>query len=216
VRLLAEVKRRSPSAGEIRPGADPAAVARAYLEGGAAAVSVLTDREYFGGDLEALRSVTSGVPLPAIRKDFIVDPLQVWEARGAGADAVLLIVRILDDERLRDLHALITGLGMDALVEAHNEDEVGRALAAGTTLLGINNRDLDNFVTDLGLSLRLAGAVPPGVTLVAESGIRTADDVDRLGAAGVDAILVGESLMRQPDLRAAAGALAGRPKVERA
>ena len=179
-------------------------------------MSVLTDREYFGGDLEALRSVTSGVPLPAIRKDFVVDPLQVWEARGAGADAVLLIVRILDDERLRDLHALITELGMDALVEAHNEDEVGRALAAGTTLLGINNRDLDNFVTDLGLSLRLAGAVPPGVTLVAESGIRTGDDVDRLGAAGVDAILVGESMMRQPDLRAAAGALAGRPKVERA
>lgn len=215
VRLLAEVKRRSPSAGEIRPGADPASVARAYEEGGAAAVSVLTDREYFGGDLDALRSVTQAVSLPIIRKDFVVDPLQVWEARGAGADAVLLIVRILDDARLRDLHQLVTELGMDALVEAHNAGEVERALAAGATLLGINNRDLDNFVTDLDLSLRLAPRVPAGVTLVAESGIRTADDVDRLGAAGVDAILVGESLMRQEDLRAAAAALAGRPKVER-
>ncbi|HEY0155096.1 MAG TPA: indole-3-glycerol phosphate synthase TrpC [Longimicrobium sp.] len=215
VRLLAEVKRRSPSAGEIRPGADPAEVARAYQQGGAAAVSVLTDREYFGGDLDALRSVASAVALPVIRKDFVIDPLQVWEARGAGADAVLLIVRILDDELLRELHAQIRELGMDALVEAHNADEVERALAAGATLLGINNRDLDTFVTDLDLSTRLARAVPAGVTLVAESGIRAASDVDRLGVAGVDAILVGESLMRQEDLRAAAAALAGRPKVER-
>lgn len=216
VRLLAEVKRRSPSAGEIRPGADPAEVARAYQQGGAAAVSVLTDREYFGGDLDALRTVASAVALPVIRKDFVIDPLQVWEARGAGADAVLLIVRILDDALLRELHAQIRELGMDALVEAHNADEVERALAAGATLLGINNRDLDTFVTDLDLSTRLAGAVPAEVTLVAESGIRAAADVDRLGAAGVDAILVGESLMRQDDLRAAAAALAGRPKVERA
>lgn len=215
VRLLAEVKRRSPSAGEIRPGADPAEVARAYQQGGAAAVSVLTDREYFGGDLDALRGVASAVALPVIRKDFVIDPLQVWEARGAGADAVLLIVRILDDELLRELHAQIRELGMDALVEAHNADEVERALAAGATLLGVNNRDLDTFVTDLDLSARLARAVPAGVTLVAESGIRSAADVDRLGAAGVDAILVGESLMRQEDLRAAAAALAGRPKVER-
>lgn len=216
VRLLAEVKRRSPSAGEIRPGADPVEVARAYQQGGAAALSVLTDREYFGGDLHALRSVSAAVPLPVIRKDFVVDPLQVYEARAAGADAVLLIVRILDDGLLRELHGAITELGMDALVEAHNADEVERALAAGTTLLGINNRDLDNFVTDLGLSLRLAASVPAGVTLVGESGIRTADDVDRLGAAGVDAILVGESLMRQPELSTAAAALVGRRKVDRA
>ena len=216
VRLLAEVKRRSPSAGEIRPGADPVEVARAYQQGGAAALSVLTDREYFGGDLDALRSVSATVPLPVIRKDFVVDPLQVYEARAAGADAVLLIVRILEDSQLRDLHGVITELGMDALVEAHNADEVERALAAGTTLLGINNRDLDNFVTDLGLSLRLAASVPAEVTLVGESGIRTAEDVDRLGAAGVDAILVGESLMRQPELSAAAAALVGRRKVDRA
>ena len=129
---------------------------------------------------------------------------------------MLLIVRILEDGLLRELHAAIMELGMDALVEAHNADEVERALAAGTTLLGINNRDLDTFVTDLGLSLRLAASVPREVTLVAESGIRTADDVDRLGAAGVDAILVGESLMRQPELHTAAAALVGRRKVDRA
>ncbi len=216
VRLLAEVKRRSPSAGDIRPGADPVEVARAYREGGAAALSVLTDREYFGGDLAALRRVTAAVDLPVIRKDFVVDALQVLEARAAGADAVLLIVRILDDARLRELHDAVRALEMDALVEAHNADEVRRALDAGATLLGVNNRDLDNFVTDLELSVRLAPTVPAGVTFVAESGIRAAADVDRLGAAGVDAILVGESLMRQPDLRAAAAALAGRPKRERA
>lgn len=212
VRLLAEVKRRSPSAGEIRPGADPAEVARAYQQGGAAAVSVLTDREYFGGDLDALRSVASAVALPVIRKDFIIDPLQVWEARGAGADAVLLIVRILDDELLRELHAQIREMGMDALVEVHDAEELRRALAAGARLVGVNNRDLGSFTTDLDLSVRLAGSVPGAVTLVAESGIRTAADVDRMGAAGVDAVLVGESLMRQDDLRAAAAALAGRPR----
>jgi indole-3-glycerol phosphate synthase len=215
VRLLAEVKRRSPSAGEIRPGADPVEVARAYHEGGAAAVSVLTDREYFGGELDFLRAVRAGVELPALRKDFVIDPLQLWEARAAGADAVLLIVRILDDARLRDLLALAGELGMAALVEVHDAEEMRRALEAGSSLVGVNNRDLATFHTDLELSLRLAAETPPGVTLVAESGIRTAADVDRLGAAGIDAILVGESLMRQPELRAAAAALAGRPKGER-
>jgi indole-3-glycerol phosphate synthase len=212
VRLLAEVKRRSPSAGDIRPGADPAEVARAYVQGGAAALSVLTDREYFGGDLAFLRAVREAVPVPVIRKDFLIDPVQVWEARAAGADAVLLIVRILDQPLLTDLHGLARDLGMDALVEAHTEAELGRALDAGATLVGVNNRDLDTFVTDLDLSLRLAPRVPPRITYVAESGIRTAEDVDRLGEAGVDAILVGESLMRQADLRGAAAALAGRPR----
>lgn len=212
VRLLAEVKRRSPSAGEIRPGADPAEVARAYQAAGAAACSVLTDREYFGGDLEALVRVREAVSLPLIRKDFVVDPLQLWEARGAGADAVLLIVRILEDPLLGDLLALSRELGMDALVEVHDRAELERALAAGATLLGANNRDLDTFRTELGLSVELAPRVPPEATYVAESGIRTPEDVDRLGAAGVDAILVGESLMRQPDLRAAAAALVGRPR----
>ncbi|HEX2189708.1 MAG TPA: indole-3-glycerol phosphate synthase TrpC [Longimicrobiaceae bacterium] len=212
VRLLAEVKRRSPSAGEIRPGADPVEVARAYEAGGAAAVSVLTDREYFGGDLDALRRVRAEVGLPALRKDFLVDPVQIWEARDAGADAVLLIARILDDALLAELLGLAAESAMDALVEVHDAEELERALAAGARLVGVNNRDLGSFRTDLELSVRLAPSVPGGATLVAESGIRTAADVDRLGAAGVDAVLVGESLMRQDDLRAAAAALAGRPR----
>jgi indole-3-glycerol phosphate synthase len=212
VRLLAEVKRRSPSAGDIRPGADPVEVARAYVDGGAAALSVLTDREYFGGDLDFLRAVRSAVPVPVIRKDFLIHPVQVWEARAAGADAVLLIVRILEQPLLAELHALAIELGMDVLVEAHTEAELDRALEAGATLVGVNNRDLDTFVTDLDLCVRLAPRVPAHVTYVGESGIRTAADVDRLGAAGIDAILVGESLMRQPDVGAAAAALVGRPR----
>jgi indole-3-glycerol phosphate synthase len=213
VRLLAEVKRRSPSAGDIRPGADPVEVARAYVDGGAAALSVLTDRDYFGGDLEFLRAVRSVVPVPVIRKDFLIHPVQVWEARAAGADAVLLIARILEQPLLEELQALARELGMDALVEAHSAEELDRALAAGATLVGVNNRDLDTFVTDLELCIRLAPRVPADVVYVGESGIRAAEDVDRLGAAGIDAILVGESLMRQADLRAAAAALVGRPRL---
>lgn len=215
VRLLAEVKRRSPSAGDIRPGADPVEVARAYQSGGAAALSVLTDREFFGGDLDALVRVRSAVVLPVIRKDFVVDPLQLWEARAAGADAVLLIARILTPAELREYLGMVAELGMDALVEVHTAEEMEDAVAAGATLVGVNNRDLSTFVTDLELSIRLAAGVPSSVTLVAESGIRTAADVDRLGAAGFDAILVGESLMRQEDLASAAAALVGRPKSPR-
>jgi indole-3-glycerol phosphate synthase len=215
VRLLAEIKRRSPSAGDIAPHADPVTVAREYEGGGAAALSVLTDREFFGGRLDFLADVRRAVPLPVLRKDFIVDPLQVYEARAAGADAVLLIVRILTDGQLSDLHGLAVELGMDVLVEVHSAAELERALGAGSTLVGVNNRDLSRFVTDLGISLSLAPSVPPQVTLVAESGIRTVDDVDRLGAAGFDAILVGESLMRQGNLRDAARVLVGRPKAPR-
>jgi indole-3-glycerol phosphate synthase len=216
VRLLAEVKRRSPSAGDIRAGADPVEVARAYQAGGAAALSVLTDREFFGGDLDALVRVRSSVSLPVLRKDFVVDPLQIWEARAVGADAVLLIVRILDDAEIASFLGLAGELGMDALVEVHTEEEMERALAAGATFVGVNNRDLATFTTDLGLSTGLAPRVPRSVTLVAESGIRTAADVDLLGAAGFDAILVGESLMRQADLEAAASALVNRPKAAEA
>jgi indole-3-glycerol phosphate synthase len=215
VRLLAEVKRRSPSAGEIRPGADAAEVALAYQAAGAAALSVLTDERYFGGSLDALRQVRRAVELPLLRKDFVVDALQLWEARGAGADAVLLIVRILDDAELRDLLSLAGELGMDALVEAHNAAEMDRALAAGATLLGVNNRDLQTFHTDLGLSLALAPTVGEGVTFVAESGIRGAEDVLRLGEAGAHAILVGESLMREPDVTAAAARLVGHARRPR-
>ena len=212
VRLLAEVKRRSPSAGPIRPGADPVEVALAYRDGGAAALSVLTDEQYFGGSLEVLRAVRGAVELPLLRKDFVIDPLQVWEARAAGADAVLLIVRILDDAALAALHGLAREAGLDVLVEVHDAEETARALAAGARLVGVTNRDLATFTTDLELTLRLAPLLPAEATLVAESGIRTAEDVARLGAAGVDAVLVGESLMRQPELRAAAAALVGQPK----
>lgn len=215
VRLLAEIKRRSPSAGPIRPGASPEEVASDYAAGGAAALSVLTDREYFDGSLAALRAARTAVELPILRKDFTLDPLQVWEARAAGADAILLIVRILDDSRLRELRGLASELGLDSLVEIHDELELDRALSAGATLVGVNNRDLRTFRTDLGLTLKLAPRVPAGVTLVAESGIRTPEDVRRLGGAGIDAVLVGESLMRQSDLTAAARAIVGLPKRER-
>lgn len=216
VRLLAEIKRRSPSAGPIRPGSSPEQSARDYQAGGAAALSVLTDREYFDGSLAALEAVRAAVDLPLLRKDFTLDPLQILEARAAGADGVLLIVRILSDPELADLLGLASDLGMDSLVEVHDAKELDRALTAGASLVGINNRDLRTFTTDLDLTLRLLDRVPPGVTLVGESGIRTAEDVRRLGAAGVDAVLVGESLMRQPDLVAAARALTNEPKQDRA
>ena len=212
VRLLAEIKRRSPSAGAIRAGADPVAVARAYTAGGAAALSVLTDVRFFDGALDFLAGVRGAVALPLLRKDFLIDEVQIWESRAAGADAVLLIVRILDDARLAALHALARELGMDVLVEVHDAGELERARAAGATLIGVNNRDLRTFRTDLALSFELAQGIDAGVTLVAESGIRTADDVERLGAVGIDAILVGESLMRQDDLTSAARALVGHPR----
>lgn len=213
VRLLAEVKRRSPSAGPIRPGSDPAEVAGWYRDGGAAALSVLTDQQYFDGSMDALRSVRSSVDLPILRKDFVIDPVQIWEARAGGADAVLLIVAALAGGRLADLHGEAVAAGLDVLVEVHDRAELGRALGIGADLIGINNRDLRTFETDLARTYELAPEVPPGVTLVAESGIRSSDDVEALGAAGVDAVLVGESLMRQPDVRAAAAALAGRPRT---
>ncbi|CAN5696906.1 MAG: indole-3-glycerol phosphate synthase TrpC [Gemmatimonadetes bacterium] len=215
VRLLAEVKRRSPSAGEIRPGASPAAIAREYAAGGAAALSILTDERYFGGSLGALREVRDAVELPLLRKDFVISREQIWEARFAGADAVLLIVRILEDSLLADLHGEAVEVGLDVLVEIHDSGELERALRAGALIIGVNNRDLSTFTTDLGLSLRLAESVPAAATLVAESGIRDAGQVELLGAAGVDAVLVGESLMRQPDVRAAAAALVGHPKLQR-
>jgi indole-3-glycerol phosphate synthase len=215
VRLLAEIKRRSPSAGAIREGADPVEIARAYADGGAAALSVLTDAEFFGGELAALARVRDAVQLPLLRKDFILAPVQVWESRAAGADAILLIVRILDDARLADLHALATELGMAVLVEIHDPRELERALRIGAAVVGMNNRDLSTFRTDLSLSVELAPDVDPDVTLVAESGIRTADDVVRLGRAGVDAILVGESLMRQSDVRTATERLCGHPRTPR-
>lgn len=215
VALLAEIKRRSPSAGEIRGGADPVEIARAYAAGGAAALSVLTDERYFGGSLGVLEAVREAVELPLLRKDFIIDGSQVWEARNAGADAVLLIVRALSRQELEELEGLAREAGLGSLVEVHDRKELEIALQVGARVVGVNNRDLDTFETDLGLSLELAAGVPGAVALVAESGIRTPADVQSLGAAGVDAVLVGESLMRQEDVGAAASALTGQPKHSR-
>lgn len=212
VALIAEIKRRSPSAGPIRPDLSVEEVARTYESAGASALSVLTDREWFGGALADLERARAAVRLPVLRKDFLLDEVQVWEARAAGADAVLLIARILDDARLRALHALATELGMGVLVEVHDGAELERALAAGAEIVGVNNRDLATFRTDLSVAVGLAERVPAGRVLVAESGIRTPADVDRLAAAGVDAILVGESLMRSGDVAAGAASLASRPR----
>jgi len=215
VALVAECKRRSPGAGPIRPELDPAALAGAYAGAGARALSVLTDETYFGGTLDDLRTARSAVPIPVLRKDFTLDPLHVVEARAAGADAVLLIVRILGDAALRHLRGEASRRGMAALVEVHDRAELARAVDLGADIIGINNRDLSTFRTDLGTTLRLLGDVPEGVTVVSESGIRSAADVDRLGDAGVDAILVGETLLRASDPAAAAEMLASVPRRER-
>ena len=215
VSVIAEVKRRSPSAGAIRPDVDVGAQASAYAAGGAAAVSVLTDEPHFGGRLADLEAVAAAVSLPLLRKDFTLAPVQLWESRAAGASAVLLIARILEAAELRDLLSLAEALGLAALVEVHAAAELDAVLAAGARLVGINNRDLDTFTTDLGVTERLAGAVPPECVLVGESGIRSGADVARLARAGVDAVLVGEALMRGGDPAAAVrafGAVARRPR----
>jgi indole-3-glycerol phosphate synthase len=194
--VIAEVKRRSPSAGEIRTEVSAANTARAYGEAGAAAVSVLTDGQFFGGSLADLESAAAATTTPLLRKDFTIDALQVYEARGAGASAVLLIARILDEVELSDLAALAAELRLGALVEVHDESETEAALKAGARIIGVNNRDLATFTTDLGLTERLSGYVPGDVVLVGESGVHTVGDVERLADAGVDAVLVGEALMR--------------------
>jgi len=216
VAVLAEFKRRSPSAGGMDvSGAGVGTVAGAYAAGGAAAVSVLTDAEFFGGSLEDLRAARGAVEIPVLRKDFVVDEAQIWEARAVGADAVLLIVRILDDARLGGFVDLCRELRFSSLVEVHDEAELDRALAAGAPIIGINNRDLATFRTDVSVSLGLTPAVSAERVVVAESGIRSREDVERLGAAGVDAILVGETLMRSGGDAAAVAALAGVPKRDR-
>lgn len=212
VSLIAECKRRSPGAGTIRPDLDPAGLAASYEAAGARALSVLTDRDYFGGALEDLASARARTALPVLRKDFTLDPLHVLEARAGGADAVLLIVRILGDGELRDLLTLAEGMGMAVLVEAHDAREVGRALEAGARIVGINNRDLATFTTSLDTTLRLLDAVPPEVTVVSESGIRSPEDVALLAGAGADAILVGETLLRAPDPGAEAALLSRVPR----
>ena len=196
VSVIAEVKRRSPSGGSIREDADPAGTAAAYRDGGAAAISVLTDAEYFGGSLADLRAVTEAVHLPVIRKDFIIDELQVLEAAAAGASAILLIVRLLDVKQLRQLREVAEQYGMHALVEVHEARELDAAIESGARIVGVNNRDLDTLTIDLAVSERLIPKIPDGAVAVAESGIRTVEDVARMAAAGADAVLVGEALMR--------------------
>ncbi len=208
-RIIAEVKRRSPSRGAIQPAADPVAVARAYEAGGAAAISVLTDARYFGGSLRDLEAVRAAVALPVLRKDFIIDPYQLAESALAGADAVLLIARALPGDRLRQLLDEATGLGLEALVEVHDEAELAAASAAGATVIGINNRDLASFAVDLDITRRLAPLAPAGAVVVSESGITGPDDLAALEAAGAHAFLVGESLMRAADPAAALRALRG-------
>jgi indole-3-glycerol phosphate synthase len=210
VRVIAEVKKASPSKGVIRADFDPVAIARAYVEGGAAALSVLTDRDYFQGDLAYLDAVRAAVDVPLLRKDFTIDPYHVYEARRHGADAILLIAAVLDDGELNSLADLAASLGLAALVEAHTEAEVERAVAAGAGLVGINNRDLATFDTTLETTFRLLSRIPESRVRVSESGIESRAQVKRLEAAGLDAVLVGESLMRKPDVGAALRALLGR------
>ncbi|HEX6559031.1 MAG TPA: indole-3-glycerol phosphate synthase TrpC [Longimicrobiales bacterium] len=203
VALIAEFKRRSPSAGWIRQDGLVAEITKAYSEAGARAISVLTDTEFFAGTLSDLGTARDKTSVPLLRKDFIIDEVQLLEARAAGADAVLLIVRALHDARLRELIAAAHEIGLETLVEAHDEAEVEHALTAGATVIGVNNRDLSSFRVDRDLASRIAGMVPRDVVLVAESGVRSAQDVARCGDVGMDAVLVGEALMRAADLRAA-------------
>lgn len=209
VALIAEVKRRSPSAGTINAVIDPAARAAAYAEAGAAAVSVLTDVAHFGGDIADLQAATARVAVPCIRKDFIVDELQIVEARAAGAAAVLLIVRALSPGRLRALREVAESLGLDALVEAHDARELDVALESGAGIVGVNSRDLDTFRIDVDAAWRLLERIPADRIAVAESGMAVRADVEAAAAAGADAVLVGTALSSLGEPRAAVAALAG-------
>lgn len=210
--IIAEVKRRSPSRGWIRYGADPARIAALYQRGGAAAVSILTEERFFGGRPDFIGRVRDAVGLPLLRKDFILDPYQIYETRILGADAVLLIAGLLEDKKLPGMISLATGLGLQALVEVHTKEELGRALDAGACIIGINNRNLESLSTDLRRTLDLAPLVPPWVTLVSESGVNSRGDVELLMGAGVGAFLVGEALMKALHPEKKLAELLGRPE----
>jgi indole-3-glycerol phosphate synthase len=207
--LIAEVKKASPSKGLIRADFDPPAHARAYEAGGAACLSVLTDAPYFQGHEDYLVAARAAVSLPIIRKDFMVDPWQVLESRAIGADAVLIIVAALSDQQMQEIEEVALGLGMDALVEVHNKDELERALALKSRLIGVNNRNLKDFTVDFARTYELVGRAPAGCTFVAESGLGSKADLDAMADHGVRCFLVGESLMRQQDVEAATRALIG-------
>jgi len=197
--LIGEFKRRSPSAGKIRPGASVKEIVGAYEEGGAAALSILTEEPHFGGSIDDLRAARAATDLPILRKDFIVDPYQLYEAVAAGADAVLLIVAALDDDALASLHREARGLDLDCMIEIHSEEELERALAVDADVLGINNRNLDDLSVNLDTTLELITDVPAGKTVVSESGIAERPTLEQLEEIGVDAVLIGEALMRAED-----------------
>jgi indole-3-glycerol phosphate synthase len=207
--LIAEFKRRSPSAGEIAAGADVAEQVGSYERGGAAALSVLTDEAHFGGSLEDLRAARAACGLPIVRKDFIVEPYQLYEAAVNGADAVLLIVRALEDDALRALYEEARGLDLDCLVEVHDNEELERALEVDVEVIGINNRDLTDFSVDIERTLELLADVPAGKTVVAESGYSSRDQLDELERVGVDAVLIGSALMAAADPEAKTRELTG-------
>jgi indole-3-glycerol phosphate synthase len=215
VGVIAEVKRRSPSAGVIRAALDPVAHARAYAAGGAVAISVLTEEAHFGGSLADLEAVAASVALPVLRKDFLLDEVQLLEARAAGAAGVLLIARVLSPGRLRDLTRAAQSLGLAVLVEVHGAGELASACAAGATLIGVNSRDLDDFTVDLARAEALLRRVPAELIAVAESGIATRADVTRLAAAGADHVLVGTALSRLGDPQAAVRELSDVPRRAR-
>jgi indole-3-glycerol phosphate synthase len=213
ISLIAEVKRASPSKGPLRPDLDASSLALTYRESGAAAISVLTEPDYFQGGFADLEAARASSELPVLCKDFIIDRYQVWEARAHGADAVLLIAAVLSQQELLDLQETARSLGMAALVEVHNQGELEKALDCRPGIIGINNRNLADFSVDLGTTTSLRPLVPPGIPVVSESGIHTRDDVIALQKAGVQAILVGEALVTAADPAARIGELLGRSEV---
>jgi len=199
IRVIAEVKKASPSKGVIRQDFDPVMIAQRYAQCGAAAISVLTDEKYFQGTLEHLRAVRQAVPLPLLRKEFVIDEYQIYEAREAGADAILLIVAILDDRDLSRFYKIARGLGMSALIEAHTKEEVSRALRISPRIIGINNRNLKTMKVDIEQSIRLRPLIPEGICVVSESGIKTKEHLFHLAGHNIQAALVGEKPMQSPD-----------------